>query len=229
MFTNSTTRRNASQAVGRAGILAAVMALVPLTPLTVAPAAAVPAEKQQAYDCTIIVEENPSEPAQMDLNVKINLNLPDRVTAGEELSVDGSFSTQLPGEMGALMGAYFPFGQVTSDGMSFPVTIGGEEQLVSTSYIDTGRIDMRRPPVVFEGSFTTDPIQVPQGAEGEVGFSMPRNDSVPAISRDGMAAFTATLIAEGGIVPGYDKGTDRVSCNAKGTPAQIGTVPNRRR
>ncbi|HIW92213.1 MAG TPA: hypothetical protein H9870_11200 [Candidatus Corynebacterium avicola] len=228
MLKNTQTRRAANRTLTRGGVLAAVIALTPLTPLTsltVAPAVAAPAQTQQAYDCTITVDENPGQPSQMDLTVKMNLNLPDQVTAGEEFTVDGDFSVQLPSELGTLMGAYFPSARLTSDGLMLPVTIGGEEQLVSTSYIDSGKIDTRNPPVVFGGDFTTDPIQVPENAEGEVGVTMPRNDSVPAISRDGKAAITAILAAEGGLVPGYDKGTDRVSCNTKGEPSQIGTVP----
>lgn len=211
------------RATGSAGAVAIVTAL---SPLAAPPAAAAPAEAQQTYACKITVDENPSEPSDMDLTVNVNLDLPDEVKAGDELSVDGNFSVQLPGEMGALFGAYFPSAQVTSDGLMLPVNIGGQEQLVSTSYIDSGKIDTRNPPVVFGADFTTDPVEVPEDAEGDVAFNMPRNDSVPAISTDGMSAFTATLFAEGGLVPGYDKGTDRVSCSsANDESKEIGTVP----
>ncbi|HCT14285.1 MAG TPA: hypothetical protein DIW82_05685, partial [Corynebacterium nuruki] len=100
------------------------------------------------------------------------------------------------------------------------------DQLVAASRIDSGRIDTGKLPLVLGGSFSTDPISVPADAQGDVSFSMPRNDSVPAISEDGMSAFTAVLVAEGGLVPGYDKGTDRVSCSSpSGESAPVGSVP----
>jgi hypothetical protein len=198
-----------------------------LAPVSVLPQAlAAPASAQQTYNCAVTVDENPTEPSYMDLTANITLNLPDQVAAGDTFSVDGTFQVQLPGEIGALFAGYFPFAQVTSDALTLPVNVAGEDQLVAASRIDSGRVDTRNLPVVFNSSFSTDQITVPADARGEVAFGMPRNDSVPSLNEEGMAAFTATLFAEGGLVPGYDKGTDRVSCkSASGESAPIGSVP----
>lgn len=207
------------------GVAAAAIGLTPVLVGTVPEAAAASGQAQQTYSCAITVDENPTEPSYMDLTTNVTLDLPDQVAPGDQISVAGHLSVQLTGQMAGLFGAYFPSAQVTSDGLTLPVNIGGQDQLVHTSYVDSGKIDTRRPPLVFGGDFTTDPIAVPVDAQGQLTVTMPRNGSVPAISRDGMAAFTATLIAEGGIVPGYDKGTDRVSCDlASGEPAVIGSV-----
>lgn len=225
MVVNNTLKKTIAANVSLGAAAAGVLAL---TPLVIPQAAAAQVQAQQTYSCAITVDENPTAPSYMDVTVNIALNLPDQVAPGEQFSADGNLSFQLPGEMGAMFGAYFPTAQVTSDALTFPVNVAGTEQLVQTSYIDSGTIDTRNPPVVFGGGFTTDMITVPSGAQGEVSFSMPRNGSVPAISRDGMAAFTATLLAQGGLIPGYDKGTDRVSCDvASDAPAQIGSVPVR--
>ncbi|WP_297007054.1 hypothetical protein [uncultured Corynebacterium sp.] len=197
-----------------------------IAPVSVLPQAlASPATAQQTYTCAVTVDENPTEPSYMDLTANITLNLPDRVAPGDAFSVDGTFQVQLPGEIGALFAGYFPFAQVTSDALTLPVNVAGQDLLVRASRIDSGRVDTRNLPVVFTSSFSTDTIAVPADAGGEVAFSMPRNDSVPSLNEDGTAAFTATLFAEGGIVPGYDKGTDRVSCrSAPGESAPIGSV-----
>lgn len=219
MPTTTYTHRAAATTAVAAGVLA-------LAPVLATPAAAAPVRAQQTYACVITVDENPGQPGNMDLTVNVALNLPEQVRAGDQFSVSGDFSVQLPGEIGALFGAYFPTARVTSDGLVLPIDVGGHQQLVRTSYIDSGTIDTRRPPVVFGGAFTTDPITVPNNAGGTVGFGMPRNDSVPATSYEGTAALTAVMAAQGGIVPGYDKGTDRVSCRSNdGTSAHIGSVP----
>lgn len=198
-----------------------------LAPVSVLPQAlAAPATAQQTYTCAVTVDENPTEPSYMDLTANITLNLPDQVAPGDTFAVDGTFQVQLPGEIGALFAGYFPFAQVTSDALTLPVNVAGADQLVGASRIDSGRIDTRNLPVVFNSSFSTDQITVPADAQGEVAFGMPRNDSVQSLNEDGLAAFTATLVAEGGLVPGYDKGTDRVSCkSASGESAPIGSVP----
>jgi hypothetical protein len=183
-------------------------------PVVLPTAAAATATGQQTYNCAITVDENPTEPSYMDLTANVTLNLPDQVNPGDQFSVDGNFSVQLPGEIAGLFAGYFPVAQVTSDSLTLPVNVGGQDQLVAASRIDSGRIDTGQTPLDFGGNFSTDPISVPADAQGDVPFSMPRNDSVPAISEDGMSAFTAVLVAEGGLVPGYDKGTDRVSCTS---------------
>jgi len=212
-----------TKSIAGLGVAATVLAVAPV----IAPqAAAAPVQAQQNYTCAITVDENPTEPSFMDLTTNVSLNLPDQVAPGDQVSISGHLSVQLAGERAGLCGVYFPSAQVTSDGLTIPVSVGGQEQLVGTSYIDSRKIDTRQPPLVFGGDFTTNPITVPTDAQGDLSFTMPRNGSVPAISRDGMAAFTATLIAEGGIVPGYDKGTDRVSCDLNaGAPASLGSVP----
>ncbi|AGP31437.1 hypothetical protein [Corynebacterium terpenotabidum] len=211
----------------RPAVLGAVAALgLGMLPVVTAPPAlAATVSAQQTYNCAITVDENPSEPSYMDLTININLDLPDQVSPGDSFSVDGSFSVQLPSELGSLFGAYFPSAQVTTDTLTIPVNVAGQDQLLATSRIDSGRVDTRIQPVVFSGAFTTDPVSVPADATGDVSFSMPRNGSVPAISEEGMSAFTAVMVAEGGVVPGYDKGTDRISCSSpSGESAPIGSV-----
>lgn len=209
-----------------AGSSALIAGLTVLAATLVPTATAATAQGQQTYTCAITVDENPTEPSYMDLTANVSLNMPDHVKPGSEFTVDGTFSVQLPGELASLFDAYFPSARVTSDSVTLPMNIGGQQQIVRTSYIDSGKLDTRKPPIVFGGSFTTDPVTVPQDAQGEVSITLPQNGTVPAISRDGMAAFTAVMAAQGGIVPGYEKGTDRISCDVAGDqPAQIGTIP----
>ena len=217
------TTRAARRIAGLAGAAACASAMAPLAAPT---AYAANATGQQNYNCIVTVDENPGEPGSVDLTASLQLDLPDRVEPGQSFSVSGTFSVQLSGEMGALFSAYFPTAQVISDGLKIPANIGGQDVLIGTSRLDSGNQSTSSQPMVLSGPVNSDPIDVPQDASGEVTFSMPRNDSVDAISRGGRAAFTATLIAQGGLVPGYDKGTDRVSCDSpSGESVPIGSVP----
>ena len=207
-----------------AGATACAAALAPITTAPTAEAAR--ATGQQTYNCVITVDENPGEPGFVDLTASLQLDLPDQVAPGDTFSVGGTFSVQLAGELGALFSSYFPTAQIISDGLTIPVNAGGQDMLIGTSRLDSGNQSTKGQPMVLSAPVNSDPITVPQDATGDLTVNMPRNDSVDAISRDGRAAFTATLIAQGGIVPGYDKGTDRVSCNATSNdPVAVGTVP----
>lgn len=219
--TGSSRRATRLAALGGAAACAAALA-----PITAPPAEAARATGQQTYSCVITVDENPGEPGFVDLTASLQLDLPDQVSPGETFSVNGTFSVQLSGELGALFSAYFPTAQVISDGLTIPVSAGGQDMLIATSRLDSGNQSTSGQPMVLSAPVNSDPITVPADATGDVTMHMPRNDSVDAISRDGRAAFTATLVAQGGIVPGYEKGTDRVSCDAtSGDPVAIGSVP----
>lgn len=188
-------------------------------------AAAAPARQQHTYGCEVINVDMPDQPAHVDVTTALQTDAPDQVRPGETITLTGTFSVQLPESIRGLFAAYFPSAQVVSDDLTVPVTVGGQTTVLAMSRFDTGVVSTTVNPLVFSGTVSSDPFTVPDGASGDLIVGMPADNSVPARVGSGDAAFNATLYAKGGLVPGYDEGTDEISCTAGGAPAPMATVP----
>ncbi|WP_182348496.1 DUF6801 domain-containing protein, partial [Tomitella gaofuii] len=224
------TDRGQSAAVHRTGRLAFALTAagifaVGVPGLAAQEASASPARQQHTYGCEVINVDMPNQPAHVDVTAAMRMDVPDRVRPGETITLTGAFSVQLPEAIRVPFAAYFPSAQVVSGDLTIPVTVGGQTTLLALSRFDTGAVSTAANPLVFSGTVSSDPFTVPDGASGDLAVGMPADGSVPAAVGSGDAAFNATLHATGGLVPGYDEGTDKISCTSGGAAPVLATVP----
>ncbi|MGO1921134.1 MAG: hypothetical protein ACTH07_07155 [Microbacterium sp.] len=180
------------------GTATALAAAVVSAGAVATPAQAATAQAQVEYICASAPTGHPELTADYTMTVAVELDVPGEVAAGSALDVSGTASFQMSESIRSLASTYFSTIRITTDTLTFPVTVNGQTTSVSASPVDTGAQPTSGNPLVVSDSVTADPITVPADATGNVTIELPHGEIVSSPLTDGDVAFTAQMAMGGG-------------------------------